>query len=249
MSLSESTVDRRSGLLNVIDVIVAPKAAFERVRIVPTWGWAFLVTSLLGIAGTLVIEPALLHAMDKSLPAQLAANPQIAKMPADQQAAAIAKALAFSKLVAQFSWIFVPVSLLFIGVVQALAMTIANAAGGGDGSFVKYFALSETIMIVGTGLSSLVLALIVAIKGSAAFDSPNAIQSAIPSLGLLVPGLKGALGGFLGALNVFYLWATALLAIGMMVVGRIKAGTAWSTAVVLLLLTAAFAAYGAAPQG
>lgn len=246
MSLSETTVDRRSGLLNVIDVIVAPRAAFERVRIVPTWGWAFLVTSLLGIAGSLVIEPALLHAMDKSLPAQLALNPQIAKMPADQQAAAIARAIAFSKLVAQFSWIFVPISLLLIGAVQALAMTIANAASRGDGSFGKYFALSVTIMIVGTGLSSLVLALIVAIKGPSAFESPNAIQSAIPSLGLLAPGLRGALGAFLGALNVFYLWATALLAIGMTVVGRVKAGAAWSTAIVLLLFTAAFAAYGAA---
>jgi hypothetical protein len=246
LSLSETTVDRRSGLLNVIDVIVAPRAAFERVRIVPTWGWAFLVTSLLGIAGSLVIEPALLHAMDKSLPAQLALNPQIAKMPADQQAAAIARAIAFSKMVAQFSWIFVPISLLLIGAVQALAMMIANAASRGDGSFGKYFALSVTIMIVGTGLSSLVLALIVAIKGPGAFESPNAIQSAIPSLGLLAPGLRGALGAFLGALNVFYLWATALLAIGMMIVGRVKAGAAWSTAVVLLLLTAAFAAYGAA---
>jgi hypothetical protein len=249
LSLSETTVDRRSGLLNVIDVIVAPKAAFERVRIVPTWGWAFLVTSLLGIAGTLVIEPALLHAMDKSLPAQLAASPQIAKMPADQQAAAIGRAIGVSKTLAQFTWVFVPISLLLIGVVQALAMTIANAATRGDGSFGKYFALSETIMVVGTGLSSLVLALIVTIKGSGAFDSPTAIQSTVPSLALLAPGLKGALGAFLGALNVFYLWATALLAIGMTIVGRVKAAAAWSTAIVLLLLTAAFAAYGAVARG
>lgn len=249
MSLSETTVDARSGLLNVIDVIVAPKTAFERIRIVPSWGWAFLVASLLGIAGSLVIEPALLHAMDKSLPAQLAASPEIAKLPADQQTAAIERALAVSKTIARISWIFVPVTLLLIGVVQALAMTIANAAAHGDGSFGKYFALSETITVVGTGLSSLVLAAIVAIKGSGAFDSTTAIQSSVPSLALLVPGLKGAAAGFLGALNVFYLWATALLAIGMTVVGRIKAGAAWSTAIVLLILTAAFAAYGAAQQG
>jgi hypothetical protein len=249
LSLSETTVDRRGGLLNVIDVIVAPKTAFERLRVVPTWGWAFLVATLLGIAGSLLIQPAVLHAIDKSLPAQLAATPQIAKLPADRQAEAIAQALAFTKVVLRFQWLFVPIALLLAGVVQALALTIASAASHGDGSFGKFFALSETVTVVGSGLASFILALIVVIKGTDSFDSQNAVIGSIPSLALLVPGVKGALAGFLGALNIFSLWATALLAIGATIVGKVKASAAWTAAIVLLLLTAAFMAYGGAQQG
>ncbi len=53
------------------------------------------------------------------------------------------------------------------------------------------------------------------------------------------------IAGFLGAINVFSLWATVLLALGMTGVGRIPRAPAWTTAIVMLLLTACFAAFGA----
>jgi Yip1 domain len=249
LSLSETTVDRRAGLLNVIDVIVAPRSAFERLRIVPTWGWAFLVATLLGIAGSLLIQPAVLHGIDKSLPAQLAANPQIAKLPADQQAKAIERGISVTKVIVRAAWVFVPIGLLLVGVVQALALTIANATSRGDGNFGKFFAMSQTIAVIGTGLSSLILALIVVIKGADNFDSQSAVIATVPSLALLAPGVKGALAGFLGALNIFNVWATALLAIGATIVGKVKPAAAWAAAIVILLCTAAFMAYGAAQQG
>ena len=74
-------------------------------------------------------------------------------------------------------------------------------------------------------------------------------SSALPSLALLMPGATGALAGFLGALNVFVLWATALMALGMSRVGRIPRGAAWAAAIIMLLLTACFAAYGAKTNG
>ena len=82
MSTSPDTVGARPGLSNIVDIIVSPNAAFDRLRAVPTWGWAFLVATLLGIAGAIVIGPAVAHALDASMPAQLAANPQIAKLSA-----------------------------------------------------------------------------------------------------------------------------------------------------------------------
>jgi hypothetical protein len=63
---------------------------------------------------------------------------------------------------------------------------------------------------------------------------------------MLVPGATGALLGFLAALNIFNLWATALLALGMQRVGRVPAGIAWATSIIMLLLTASFVAWGAA---
>jgi hypothetical protein len=239
LSLSETTVDRRSGLLNVIDVIVAPKAAFSRLRIVPTWGWAYLVAVLLGIASALMIEPATLHAVDKSLPAQLAANPAITKLPSAQQAAAIERTLAMTHTMVQFQWILIPIALLVAGLVQALVLMIASAASRGDGTFGKFFALSQTVMVVGSGLSSLVLGLIVVLK----------VPDSFPSLALLAPGVKGAAGGFLAGLSVFNLWTTALLALGATIVGKVKPAAAWTAAIVMLLFTAVFMAFSSAQQG
>ena len=249
MSTSQPPVERRSGLANVVDIIIAPSAAFDRIRQVPVWGWAFLVAALLGVAGTVLVGPAILHAMETSLPAQFAANDTIAKLPADQQQKQIAMMMSFSKLIAKFSWAFIPPGILVVGLLQALLMLIANAATRGDGTFKKFYALSITVSVVGTGLGSIVLGAIVALRGADSFETTSAVQRALPSLALLVPGAKGALGGFLGALNVFVIWATALLALGMNRVGRIPGGAAWATAIIMLLLTACFAAYGAKTNG
>jgi hypothetical protein len=239
----------RGGLANVVDIIIAPNAAFERIRQVPAWGWAFLVAALLGVAGALLVGPAVLHAMETSLPAQFAANDAIAKLPPDQQQKQIAMMMSVSRVVAKFSWAFIPPAILLIGLVQALIMLIANAAGHGDGTFKKFYALSITVSVVGSGLGSLVLGLIVMLRGASSFESQSAVTSALPSLALLMPGAKGALAGFLGSLNIFVLWATALLAFGMQRVGRIPGGVAWATAILMLLLTACLAAYGAKTNG
>jgi hypothetical protein len=236
---------RRSSLSNVVDIIVSPSAAFDRLREMPAWGWAFLAASVLGIAGSLLTGPATLHAITTSLPAQLAADPGVQKMPPEQQQQMIQRAVGFGKVMAQIGWLFFPVIVLVVALIQGLIMTIANAIGGGDGSFKKYFALSVTVGIVGFGVTSLVTGIIVMIRGADTFDTTTALQAAAPSLALLAPGAHGAIAGFLGALNIFYLWATALLALGMARVGRIRPPVAWATALFLLLCTAGFAAYGA----
>ncbi len=246
MSTSESSAAARPGLSNVVDIVVAPDAAFARLRELPVWGWAFLVAALLAVAGALVAGPALSHAMDVSLPAQLAASPQLAKLPPEQQQKFIANYLRISHAIAQWTFVAVPFALLLAGLVQGVIMLIANAATKGEGTFRKFFALSITVAVVGEGLRSVVLAAIVAVRGVDAFDSVTAVQGVVPSLALLAPGAHGALAGFLAGLNVFYLWAAALLALGMMRIARIPAVPAWCTAVVMLLLTACFAAFGAA---
>jgi len=239
----------RSGLANVVDIVIAPNAAFDRIRQVPVWGWAFLVAALLGVAGTLMIGPAMQHAMETGLPAQLAANDAISKLPPDQQQKQIAVMVSVSKTIAKFAFLFIPPFILISGLIQAVIMLIANAATRGDGTFKKFYALSITVSVVGSGLGSLVLGLIVMLRGANSFETSSGVQSALPSLALLMPGAKGALAGFLGALNVFILWATALLALGMNRVGRIPGGVAWATAIIMLLLTACFAAYGAKTNG
>lgn len=249
MSTSETSLGSRPGLSNTLDIIVAPNAAFSRLRQVPTWGWAFLIGSVLGIIGALMIEPALMHAMDTSMPAKLAANPQIAKLPAEQQQSMIATQLKVSRVFLQLLPLFVPVTLLITGLLQAVVMTVANAIGRGDGTFAKYFALSITVAIVGYALATLVLGPIVMLRGANSFETQSAVTGSLPNLGLLAPGVKGFLGGFLGAITIFYLWGMVLLALGMQRVGRIGPGVAWTAAILMLLLTAVLAGWGAAVNG
>jgi Yip1 domain len=235
----------RSGLLNVADIIIAPNAAFDRLRQVPTWFWAFLVASLLAIAGSLLAQPGMQHALEVSLPAQLAADPNMAKLPPERQQTQIAAVMKTMHVMTQIGWILVPFAILITGVIQALILTVANAIAKGDGDFKKFFALSVTVSVVGTGLYTIVYALIVLVRGPSAFESMTALQTAVPGLGLLVPGAHGWLSGFLGAFNIFFLWASALLAFGAMRVGRVSPGAAWSASIVVLVFYALFAAFGA----
>jgi MFS family permease len=246
LSTSQPPVERRGGLANVVDIVIAPNAAFERLRQVPVWGWAFLVAALLGIAGSLLFAPALIHAAETTLPAKLAAMPQMAKLPPDQQQSAIALQLNISRTIFRFFGVFVIIQILLGGLVQAVAMLIANAAGRGNGSFQKFFALSVTVAVIGVGLAFFAEGLIVAVRGANSFDSQISVTGALPSFALIVPAAAGALLGFLTALNVFNLWATALLALGMQRIGRISAGAAWATSIILLLLSACLAAWGTA---
>jgi len=244
--MSAPATNRRNGLTTVIDMIVSPSTAFANLREGPTWGWAFLIAAVLGIIGSLMTAPTVAHVMQTTMPAQLAANPSIAKLPPDQQQAMINNTLAISKIVAQFSFVFIVAAILIAGLVQGLIMMIANAIGHGDGSFKKYFALSVNVSVIGLGLASVVIGIIVLVRGPDSFDSTSAVQSAVPSLALLVPGAKGALAGFLGTFQIFALWGTALLALGMTGVGRIPRGAAWVTAIAMLLLYACFGAWGGA---
>jgi len=246
LSTPQASLDRRGGLANVIDIVISPGVAFERLRQAPVWAWAFLVATLLGIAGSLLLIPAILHALEQTLPAQLAANPAIAALPPEQQREKIAAALALTRTMASVNWIFFPLVLLFSALIQALLMTIVNAVTRGEGSFAKFFALSITVGVIGAGFSSLTLGVIAELRGPASFEDASAVQGVVPSLALLVPGARGALAGFLAPLNVFNIWAAALLALGMIAVGRIPRVAAWATAVLMLLCAASFGAVGAA---
>ncbi|MBV9439740.1 MAG: YIP1 family protein [Candidatus Eremiobacteraeota bacterium] len=248
MSAPTVPLDRRSALLTIVDIVIAPNAAFDRLRAAPTWVWAFIVAALLAVVGSLLSQPAMMHALQTSMPAQLAASPQIAKLPPDQQQRMIALQLRVMRTVFSLLWLIVPVVILIIGLIQALIMLIANAVGRGSAGFKQYFALSMNAAVVGSGLAGLVIGVIVMVRGAGSFETTSAVQSVLPSLALLAPGARGALAGFLAAINVFSVWAAVLLALGMCRMGRVAAAPAWIAAALFVLSTATFSAFGAAQQ-
>jgi Yip1 domain len=232
---------RRSSFANIVDIVIDPNAAFARLREVPAWGWAFVVGTLLGIAGFLLMEPASLHAFEKSMPATYAAMPQVAQLPADKQPAVIAQYMSFGRTLTQLTWVAVPLIFLVSSLISAVVMLIANAIGHGDGSFKKFFALSMLISMIG-GLALLLTGVIAIVRGADSFETTGAVQRALPNLAMLAPNAPHKLETFLGTITIAALWSTALTALGMIGVARISRPVAWTAAILMLFVIAAFTA-------
>ena len=80
MAIDSTETPKANGLKTAIDIVIAPKEAFESLRVSPTWGWAFLITTVLAIAAFFVMMPASLHGMA----GEFAKNPQMQQMTAEQ---------------------------------------------------------------------------------------------------------------------------------------------------------------------
>lgn len=231
----------RNGLLNVADIVVAPGAAFARIREVPVWAVAFLVATILTAAGLLLMQPAQLHALETSGPAMYAATDAIKRLPADQQQAMIGKMMSFGRTGLQLAWILSPLLVLLGALIQSVIMLIGNAIGKGDGTFKRYWSLALHTAVV-TSLGVLLAGLIATLRGPGAFETTASVQTAVPSLALLAPGVTGKGAAFLATLNVTSIWAAVLAALGMIAVGRVARPVAYATAAVSLLIGAGFAA-------
>lgn len=226
-------------LKTVFDTIVAPKEAFESIRLVPTWGWALAIGIVLSVAGTYLLAPALQHAMAAEWPATVAKSPQLAQMtPAQQQAQ-----LAVGQKVIGFSWVFVLFALPIFALVQALVMLVFDKIGHGEGTFTKYFAAVANISVPAS-LGPVVAGVIATLRGPNSFESMSATQTAMPTLALLAPGASPKLAAFLGVMTPFSLWATGLVIAAMLIVGRVGKIPAWLAGLVLLIVPALFATIG-----
>ncbi|MFN2459258.1 MAG: YIP1 family protein [Candidatus Velthaea sp.] len=248
MGTQQIAAANHSGLQTALDVIVAPKTAFHALRDVPTWGWAFAIATVLGVIASIVISPAIAHALSVEMPARLAASPQLASMPADRRDALIAQQIAFAATFAKFAFIFIPIAIGLAGLFQALIMLVANAIGKGDGTFKKFWAVSVNASIAGVGLSSIVLMIVVLVRGMDSFSSTAEVTGSVPNLAMLVPGASKRVAAFFGVMNVFAIWAVVLMALGMEIVGRIPRGVAAAAAIVMLLLSGVFPLFAALAQ-
>lgn len=230
-----------------LDILIAPRDAFARIRETPTWVWALIIAVVVGSISVLAFLPALKHALETGLPAQLAANPAIAKLPSGEQQKQIATMVSLQLKIVNFTWLFTIVVVPLVAAVQALVMLVAAKIGGGDRTYKHFWSLAVHVQIAGS-VGGLLADAIVLLRGANSFDAPDQLQTVLPNLGLLVPGGPHVLVGFLSALNVIALWQCALLAFGMIAVGRISRPVAWTAAILMLLTVGVFAAIGAAAQ-
>ncbi len=226
---------RANGLKTALDVIIAPKEAFEQLRVAPTWGWALLILLVLYAVASWLITPGIIHATQAEWPHTVASNPSLAQMTPDQQQ----HALAVTMKIVSFVWLFSPILAIIAVVVQAVVMLIFKAIGKGSASFATIWAAAVNIQIPALAINALVTAAIIMLRGPESFSSSAEIQSSMPSFALLVDPAAVKLHAFASAFNPFTLWGVGLVVGAMAISARVSRGVAWATGIVWILIAAA----------
>lgn len=227
-----------NGLQTVVDCIVTPKAAFERLRTAPTWGWAFIITIVLGCIGIYLEAPVSRHLGVLIVQHLIATNPGVAGMSDAQKNQLLARAAHPSPVSQAFSYINTAVLPLIASLFNALILLLANAVGRGKTDFGRLWSGSMNIAVPTIGLSSLVLGIIAAVRGPESFTSFGDLFGAVPNLHYVLPG-SGFLGNFFAALNVFTFWGFGLNVVMMHVLAGLRGAVAWIFPAIITLLGAA----------
>lgn len=220
-------------VLDLVRVLFSPTEVFERLREKPVWFVPALALSVLITILNYLALPFRMASMAPQLAKAAAQNPNApAQIEKIQQIAVFA------------SPIFVLLLLLVVaGVLWLLVMLLA----GGDGKY-------KTLLSVATytALPSLLLQVaglvVLKMKGVESVSSPLDLQPPL-GLNLIAPNVSGFLSGILAGINPFTIWGMVLTAIGIHVTHKTSKGSAYTVAIVAMLLGVLLGGAGAAIAG
>ncbi len=232
-----------AGLSSLVETIVAPTSAFDRLAEKQTWGWAFIASSLLTVVGALASAPVQRHVTHLMMERQAAA----ASTP--QQAAALANAATMAEKFSSLGWVFAPLGVLWIVLIATIVLVLFNAILGGKANFKQLWCASMNVSVV-LSLGALLASIIIAIRGAGAIsDITDLFRSSI-SLAAVVPSDNPKILTLLAAITPFTLWALWLNATIMQRIARMEPPRAWTAAIAALLLPAlVYGAFARLPAG
>ncbi|MEO6913003.1 MAG: YIP1 family protein [Candidatus Baltobacteraceae bacterium] len=233
---------KRSGLVTVLDTIVSPSEAFETLREVPMWGWAFIVAIVLMIVAALLERQASAHAGYILMQQMIAHNSTMAQMPDAKKQQMLANAANPPLWQMLFGFIVIPVILLLIVTVQTVILVIGNAVGKGQASFKQLWCALMNIAVASAGIGGLVIGIIALVRGPNGYNSIADIQNSLPSLAFLSFGNSGALSTFLAQVNPFSVWGAVLSAIAMLIIAKTSKVISFIFPILILLLGGGIAA-------
>jgi hypothetical protein len=228
---------KRSPLSIVMDVIVAPKSAFEAIAAQPRWLVAYLIVCALGMAGAILQIPVGEHVGLATIDHRAAHDPSMASMSAAQ----LDRVKSYTVIVQRFVWLMYPVIVIIAISIASVLLLVGNAIGRGQGTFGKYFAVAANVAIVNFGIYYLVLGTLCALHSPDSFQTQADVVRQLPSLAWLAPGAGAKLTVFLASINPFSIWSCVLLGLGLRTVGNVSAGVAYATAIVIAFGSVAIA--------
>ncbi|MDH2908820.1 MAG: hypothetical protein HKL92_06160 [Candidatus Eremiobacteraeota bacterium] len=232
-----------AGLTSLVETIVAPASAFDRLAEKQTWGWAFIASSLLTAVGALASGPVTRHVT------QLMMERQAAAATTSQQAAALANAATMTAKFSTFGWIFAPLGVLWIVLIATVILLICNALFGGKASFKQLWCASMNVSVV-LSLGALLASIVIAIRGTGAITGFSDLFHSSISLAAIAPIDNLKILTILSMITPFSLWALWLNALIMQRIARMEPPRAWVAAIAALLLPAlVWGAIARAPAG
>lgn len=225
--------EKANGLATYLSVLFSPTAAFAQLARTPMWGWAAIIGIAIALVSSFLSYPEILKI------AHIGQAQALAQMSADQQAQArpgMAAAEGFTGGLIRFGAI---IGVWIIWLITAVVFVIGAAVTGGTPKFSASWVAAVNASAIAF-VAQLVNAIILSLRGPDSISGPIDAY-ALPSLGMLYHGgIK--LQAFLSAFNLGNLWFMFVAAIALEQVLKMKRGAATGTAVVYLLVLAAFAA-------
>jgi Yip1 domain len=237
-----SQASKAGGLKTVIDIIVAPKDAFESLRPNPIWGWAFLAAFVLMIVGYFLQQPATQHASLGSMQHALATSPLYSTLTDEQKQRILARVAHPPAYQTALGIGGVVASLFVATLLNAVILLAASSLARGTGDFKHLFAGSMHIAVPSFGLYSLVLGIICRILGADHFATIADMGRAVPSLALVASGATGKLEAFLAGVQIFSLWGCGLNIVMMRTLAGVRNALAWLVPLLILIGAALLAA-------
>ena len=199
----------RRGLLLLLDVFVAPRRAYATIAATKEWLPAFLVVAALGIAGALILAPALHHLIGL----EVAADPTAEHAgPADISRFTgyqVADVIIWQTLGALMLWVWT-------------AIILAAVSGSGPRSFGVYFSLAANAALP-AALGFFIFSVVIGAHDPQTYGSLSELNRAVPdSLAVFEPRDNDRAVAFLASFDLFQLWSSLLLAFGLRAIGKVE---------------------------
>ncbi|GAC1299271.1 MAG: hypothetical protein NVSMB19_03020 [Vulcanimicrobiaceae bacterium] len=229
---------RSSGLALVWDVIVAPKTAFTALRERTHWGWAYLVTSVLGTLGAVLQIPVGEHIVRATFAHRTATDPQFQGLSPEK----LQQALGFALATQHYAWLALPLIVMVAIALTACIFALVNVIGKGGSTFGRLFGLAANVALIGYGIGYLLVGLLAARVGPDAISTQRDLLGLLPSLARLAPENAPKLAALLAGINPFQIWSCVLIVIGLKTMTKLSPPLIYVTAIVVAFGSAAFAA-------
>jgi membrane protein, antimicrobial resistance system len=209
-----------SALLDLLKILYEPTAVFERVREKPRF-----LAPFAGLAVAVIVLGFLQLPYTKA--AMTAQFSQMPNLPPE----AAQRAMSFAPI----GLIVAPIFFAIVLLLNALVLWVLVSVLGGEAKFATMLSVTTYAAIAFVLLSAIGLVVLMT-RGPGAITGMADLQPAL-GLDLLAPDAKGFTLAFLRGVNPFTLYGLFLTATGIAVTHRTTKGTAYTAAVIQLLIT------------
>jgi hypothetical protein len=224
--------------LNVLaDFCADPARAFRFLRERPTYGLALFLAVGCGVLEWYLTLPAVHHAIQVTVPAQVASDPEAMKFHLD--GAQIEAIVTRTQALANLRWWVPAVAVPLTVLLQAVLLAGLQIRSASRASFQTLFALSAHTSLVGYGFGALANGLIVVLRSPEGFNSRADLLDAVPNLAWIAGHAPSTVQDALMAITPFTVWSAALLVVGFQRVAGVRLAAGLVAAAVVLGATIA----------